>query len=72
MEWQAKTLKMGIELAGCWANPGEVSPPNGIPPQEMRRQAHQIINHLQGEILLTVFYVLLMLFTLAPDNERVN
>jgi hypothetical protein len=65
---QGQLLKTGLQRAGLWPKEGEVSPSYGLTPQEMRRSMRSMLTCLDGEILLTAYYVLLLLTTFCDKD----
>jgi hypothetical protein len=58
---QLARLKKGLAFAGVWPKAGEVAPPYGLSPEQMRSQMRSMLVYLDNELLLAAFYVLLLL-----------
>lgn len=60
-------LRQGLERAGLWAQPGQVAPPCGFTPKEMRRWIRDISNQAEGEHLYTIYQTVLVLGTMREE-----
>jgi hypothetical protein len=60
-------LRVGLEKAGLWAKPGQLAPPCGYTPAQMRKLVRDIINQAEGEHLYTIYQTVLVLGTMAEE-----
>lgn len=66
-------LKLGLQGAGLWPEPGQVAPPCGYTPAEMRQIIRRITDLTGGELLFAMYQVCVVLETMksefAPSEE---
>lgn len=64
MDAQVQLLKEGLQQAGLWPQPGEVAPPRGGTPQQLRRSIRDFAADMDGEILYAAYQVMLLMWTM--------
>lgn len=64
MDAQVQLLKEGLQQAGLWPQPGEVAPPRGGTPQQLRRSIRDFAADMDDEILFAAYQVMLLMWTM--------
>ncbi|MCL4295714.1 MAG: hypothetical protein KJ077_08300 [Anaerolineae bacterium] len=63
-------LKRALQALGLWPQPGQVAPPCGYTPDQMRREVRSVIDRTDGELLLAMYQVVMVLSTMKDEATQ--
>lgn len=60
-------LKRALQALDLWPQPGQVAPPCGYTPAQMRQEVRSVINRIDGELLLAIYHVVMVMSTMRNE-----